>query len=371
MRHAAMILAVLLMTAGPLQALQLPGWLAFGKAVSEPAAPRPVVTEIVEDSGESSRWVPGVIASRNQVDMAFQTLGRMTARRVDLGDRVRKGEILAELATEDLAANTRAARAQLDAAEVQQRTALTTLDRTRALARRNVASAAQLEQAERAAAAAGAAVEQARSELAQAENTEGYATMKAPFDGVVSAVFETQGAVVNAGKPILRLSAEDEREAVIDLPEPALAGLPPDAVFTIWQRGDPGSEVPAILNRIDPLADTATRTRRLYLTLPPDTTLRLGALIRARLGSARDPALTIPEQAVFDRDASPHIWRVIREDGKGPSGPGRVEAVAIGTGATLMGRVLVTGGLTLGDEIVIRGVRSLSDGQAVGRRVDP
>ena len=51
--------------------------------------------------------------------------------------------------------------------------------------------------------------------------------MKAPFDGVVSAVFETQGAVVNAGKPILRLSAEDEREAVIDLPEPALAGLPP------------------------------------------------------------------------------------------------------------------------------------------------
>ena len=53
MRHAATILAVLLMTAGPLQALQLPGWLAFGKAVSEPAAPRPVVTEIVEDSGDA------------------------------------------------------------------------------------------------------------------------------------------------------------------------------------------------------------------------------------------------------------------------------------------------------------------------------
>lgn len=364
--RCAMLLLAALLGASPALALELPGWLAFGEAVSDPVAPRPVVTELVEDRGEASRWVPGAIASRNQVDMAFQTLGRMTARHVDLGDRVKAGDVLAELATEDLEASTRAASAALDAAEVQVTTADATLERTRALAGRNVASAAQLEQAQRAASAARAAAEQARSQLAQARNTQGYATMTAPFDGVISAVYETQGAVVNAGEPVLQLSSEDEREAVIDLPEQALVGLPPKAVFTVWQRNDPENEVAAELNRIDPLADTATRTRRLYLTLPPGTDLRLGALIRARLGSAGDPALTVAEAAVFESGGTPHVWRVLRT-----AEASHVEPVAIGTGPTLMGRVLVTEGLSLGEEVVIRGVHSLQPGQPVGRRVEP
>ena len=369
MKGCAQLLAVLstvALAAVPAHALQLPGWLAFGDPVSDPVAIRPVVTETVEDRGEALRWVPGVIASRNQVDMAFQTLGRMTIRHVDLGDRVRAGAVLAELATEDLQASTRAARASLDSAEVQVRTADATLERTRALAERNVASAAQLEQAQRAASAARAAAEQARSQLAQAQNTEGYAKMTAPFDGVVSAVYETAGTVVSAGEPVVQLSSEDEREAVIDLPEQALVGLAPEAVFTVWQRGDPNSEVPATLSRIDPLADRATRTRRLYLDLPPDTPLRLGALIRARLGNAGDPTLTVPEQAVFDLDGTSHVWRVNRE-----GEAAKVQAVPIKTGSVFLGRILVSEGLSMGDEVVIRGVHSLSDGQTVGPSVAP
>lgn len=349
------------------QAWHLPDWLDFSTSAQVAAPIRPIVSEIVEDRGAALRWVPGAVASRTQVNMAFQSLGRIVRRPADLGDRVRAGDALAELATEDLAAQTRAARAAVDAAEVQARTARTTLERTRALAARNVVSAAQLEQAERAAAAAAAAVQQVRSELVQAEDAEGYAIMAAPFDGVISAVFEAQGAVVSAGQPVLQLSAEDQREAVIDLPESALAGLARDAVFTVWQRSDPGHEIPATLDRIDPLADAATRTRRLYLTLPPDAPFRLGALIRARLGHEGDPALSVPEAALFSRDGRPHLWRVVRSD----AGAAHVEAVAVETGITLQGRVLVTGGIAAGDEVVIRGVNSLGEGQAVGRRVDP
>ncbi len=359
-----------LMWTMPAVALDLPAWLSFGSRAQEQLAPRPVVTEIVEDRGEAARWVPGIVQSRTQVTMAFQTLGRMVVRNAELGDRVRTGQVLAELATEDMAATTRAAQAAVDAAEVQLSTARTTLQRTEALAARNVASDAQLEQAQQAAAAAEAAAEQARSELVQAQDSENNATMIAPFSGVVSDVFEAPGAVVSAGAPILQLSAEDRREAVVDLPESAIVGLPSDATFTVWQRTDPDKQVTAVLDRIDPIADTATRTRRLYLTLPPDTPFRLGALVRARLGSAGEPVLTLPAAAIHVGDGRDIVWRVIRE-GEAADAAGRVEAVVVETSPALQDRVMVMSGLSEGDEVVIRGVHSLQDGQAVGRRVVP
>lgn len=366
-RATALVLAALMtLPALPATALTLPEWLRFGSYAEVTGPPRPVVTEIVEDRDANLRWIPGAVASKTQVSMAFQTLGRMIARHVDIGDRVEAGALLAELATEDLAATTRAARAAVDAAEVQLSTARTTLERTQALADRNVASAAQLEEAQRMMASAEAAAEQARSELVQAQDAEGYARMTAPFGGVVSAVHANPGAVVGAGEPILQLSADDGREAVIDLPESALAGLGERAVFSVWQRSAPEIEVPARLDRIEPLADSATRTRRLYLTLPEDAPFRLGALVRARFGTVGDPVLTLPVEAILPVPDGASVWRVIREGEQA-----HVEAVPVTTGASYQGRVIVTGGVAAGDEIVVRGVNSLKQGQAVGRRVEP
>lgn len=365
MRPVIVLLTALAMVR-PASALDLPDWLDFSSHAENSAPIRPVVTEIVEDRGSDARWIPGVVASRTQVTMAFQTLGRMVSRPVDLGDRVEQGQVLANLAAEDLAATTRAAEAALAAAEVQRDTARLTLERTQALTDRNVASAALLEQAQRAAAAAEAGAEQARSALVQARDAQGYARMTAPFAGVVSAVYEAPGSVLGAGTPVLQLSAENQREAVIDLPESALASLPEDAVFTVWQRTDPASQFRAVLDRIDPVADAATRTRRLYLTLPPDVPFRLGSLIRARLGTVSEPALMLSGAAIFQRDGAPHVWRVLRGDDAA-----QVQAVRITPTGGLHGHVLIGEGLQPGDEIVVRGVNSLVDGQPVGERVQP
>lgn len=363
---ALIVLLAVALAAAPAGALSLPDWLDFQSHAEAPAPVRPVVSEIVEDRGQDARWVPGVVASKTQVTMAFQTLGRMVSRPVDLGDRVEKGDVLANLAAEDLAAATRAAEAALAAAEVQRDTARRALERTQALAARGVATAAELEQAQQAAAAAEAGAEQARSELVQARDSQDYARMVAPFSGVVSAVYEAPGSVLGAGTPVLQLSAEDQREALVDLPESAIAALPAQAVFTVWQRTDPGRQVQATLDRIDPTADTATRTRRLYLTLPPDAPFRLGALIRARLGTAAEPALMISATAIFQRDGAPHVWRVLRQ-----GDTARVEAVPITPAAEFDGRILLAEGLNPGDEVVVRGVNSLTDGQAVAERVQP
>lgn len=394
----AVTAAAMAVTAMP--AAALPSFLQWGSRAEEPAPQiRPVVTEIVEDRRDDSRSIPGAVTSRTQTMLGFQTLGRMIARPVELGDMVEAGDLLAQLATEDLVATTRSAQASLESAEVQLTTARATLSRTLELARRGVATEAQLEQAQQAALAAEAAAEQARSELVRAQDAEGFAQLTAPFAGVISAVYEEPGTVVGAGVPIVQLSALDQLEAVIDLPEPSLAALPPDAVFTVWQRQKPQVEYTATLDRIDPMADILTRTRRLYLELPDAAPLRLNALIRARLGTAGQPALSLPVQALVDPTPAAdgasdsgrrtaQVWRVRRQAGttEGADAPdadaplipdtprdaaATVEAVRITVGPEVQGRVLVLEGLEAGDEIVIRGVNSLTDGQAVGRRVDP
>ena len=341
----------------------------FGKSQTPPPAPpRPVVSEILSPpSVTEARSVPGVIAARTQVNLGFQTLGRLTERGVEIGDRVEQGQVLARLDPEDLTGNVRAAQAGLDAATVQLRTAEATAERVRALTRRNVASRAQLEQAEQALAAATAAAAQASSELLRAQDAEGFAEMTAPFAGVVSAVYENAGAVVEAGAPVVQISAEDEAEAVIDLPESALADLPPDPVLTVWQDSDQAGATNATIGRIDPLADSATRTRRLHLELEDASGFRLGALIRARLASDGNSRLTLPEAAIVMQDGAPHVWRVTRDG----DGTGVVARVPVETGPVWQGRVPVSGAIAEGDEIVIRGVNSLDEGQQVGERQEP
>ncbi|AUH33786.1 efflux RND transporter periplasmic adaptor subunit [Paracoccus tegillarcae] len=348
----------------PAAAFQLPWQKDEAPAPAGP--PRPVVTEVVSDSDIKARSVPGLVVARQQVTLGFQTLGRLVARHVELGDDVVTGDVLAELDPDDLADNVRAASASLDAAEVQLSTSQATAERTRALARRNVASTAQLEQAEQALATAEASVGQARSELIRAEDAEGFARMAAPFDGVVSAVYANPGAVLTAGEQVLQLSAREAREAVIDLPDAALSELGDGAVFTVWQDDDPATETRATVDRIDPLADSATRTRRVHLSLDDGAHLRLGSLIRARVAGETEIAMTLPLQAVFDRDGLDHVWRVQRQGDQAV-----VELVHVVLGASLLGRAFVNSGLQQGDEVVIRGVNSLSEGQAVGERVAP
>lgn len=397
MRAAWVLCAALLAAAaGPAGALELP---FFGKGEAEappPAPPRPVVTEFAADTAAFNRSIPGVVAAVTEVRMAFQTLGRMTARPVDVGDRVAQGDLLARLAPEDLEGGVRAAEAAVAAAEVNLTTAENTAERARALASRNVASTAQLEQAEQGLAAAQSAVAQTRAQLESARNAEGFAVMTAPIAGVISDVQAAPGAVVAAGDPIMTLSSEDRLEARIDLTETQLRGLAPGDPFTIWR--DPATEagraeaeaegadpaqaasaaaaqtsppVEGIVSRIAPVADAQTRLRRVHLALPmavgETSGLRIGSLIRARRAGADALRLTVPAAAVVvGPEGGAGVWTVTRQ-GDG----GTVALTPVTLGATEGGRTEVTGGLTPGAEVVVRGVHSLTQGQAVGPRVAP
>lgn len=366
--------------AAALLALSAPAW-------AENAHPRPVVTEIMAETPPASRAFAGVIAPRTEAQLAFQTLGTMIARDVSVGDHVRRGAIVARLNPDDLESSVRAAEAAAEAAAVQLRTAEATAARTRALRERGVAAQAQLEQAERALAAGRAAEQQAQSQLARARDAEGFAAIAAPFDGVVTAVLKEVGMVVSAGDPVLVLASDDAREAVIDLPETLLSGLAPGAAFIVTPERDRDLAIPARVERIEPMADAATRTRRVHLALDGTVTLRLGALVRAHRAGSGAAMLTLPVEALREpANGAASVWvvtRALADPGAGDiaadggtaagtaPGIGTVAARPVAIGPDWMGRVEVTSGLTAGEEVVVRGVNSLNEGQAVGRAVAP
>ncbi|GLK66346.1 MULTISPECIES: efflux RND transporter periplasmic adaptor subunit [Paracoccus] len=352
--------------AGEVAAFSLP----WQKTQLQPdTAPRPVASILVSDDEGSGHSVPGVITARIEVMLGFQTLGRVTARNVDIGDIVKQGQVLATLDPDDLQGDVRAAEAAAEAAEVELSTALATAERTRALAQRNVATAAQLEQAERALATAQAARQQTRSELIRARDAEGFTVMRAPFDGVISEVFANAGAVVSAGEPVVRLSTQDGIEAMIDLPDAVLSGIRTGDPYEVWSEREPDRILTATVEQIEPVADAVTRTRRIHLELQEDADLRLGALVRARPAGAGASRLVLPETAILERDGASHVWVVTRQNN---TGEGTVSLRAIKTvGPPLNGYVTVASGLSPGEEVVIRGIRSLSEGQAVGRSVTP
>ena len=422
---AALTLAVLLAAGAPqgAAAFSLP-FLGGNEVAPPPGPPRAVVTEIVADRPATERSTPGVIASATEVQMAFQTLGRLVERNVDVGDRVAQGDILARLDPEDLAGSVRAAEAALAAAEVNLTTARATAERTRALAGRNVASRAQLERAEQGLSAAQSAADQARAGLERARNAESFTVMTAPISGVVSAVRATPGAVVAAGDPILTLAAETGLEATIDLPELQLAGIQPGTAYLVWRDHADARPTRGTVDRIAPVADAQTRTRRVYIKLDDASGFRLGSLIRARREGSGGDTLTVPAGAVVRAGDVPDAAPERRGDGTQarppepasgdesalssetatradtaaaaddvaakdlatatppPSSAGSVWVVTrtadgatvalqpVTLGASFGDRVEITSGLSAGAEVVIRGVHSLTDGQPVGRRLD-
>ncbi|RDW11678.1 efflux RND transporter periplasmic adaptor subunit, partial [Paracoccus thiocyanatus] len=111
---------VLLALAGTASGFDLP----WQKPPPAPAAGiRPVVSILVGDTQAAGHSVPGVIVARIEVALGFQTLGRVTARNVDIGDVVRRGDVTATLNPDDLQGDVRAAQAAVEAAQVELRTA--------------------------------------------------------------------------------------------------------------------------------------------------------------------------------------------------------------------------------------------------------
>jgi len=228
----------------------LAGCRAESTTTQQSEAPKPVqVAEVKLAPAGAAHAYTGVVRARREADIGFRVGGRMAARLAEVGGRVVAGLELARLDPTDLALSVRASEADLAAAEAQSRQAAADAGRSRTLRAAGHASSAFDDQRVAAARSAAERVAAARAQLDLARRRLDYAVLRAPGDGVVTALLAEAGQVVAEGQAVLRVANPEERELVVQVPETAVADLAAGrAEAAFWAR--PGEAFPARLREL-------------------------------------------------------------------------------------------------------------------------
>jgi RND family efflux transporter MFP subunit len=328
-----------------------------GPRAAAPEPPRPVqVAEIHFAPAEQPRAFAGVVKARREADIAFRAGGRIADRLVDVGATVVAGQELARLDPADIALSVRAAEADLAAAQAEARRALADAGRSRRLLAAGHVAAAFDDQRQATARAAEERAAAARAALDLARNRLDHAVLRAPGDGVVTALLAEAGQVVTEGQAVMRIADPAEREVVVQVPEGALPGLAGAAAQAVlWAR--PGQPVAARLREVAPQADPLLRTYAARFALPEAPAwAALGMTGTIRLSVEGAPVALLPASALHDRGEGPMVWKL---EGA------RVVAVPVEVARLGETQVALRGALAEGDRVVSLGPQLLDPGASV------
>lgn len=328
------------------------------------AQPRTVLAYAVDKgAGFSHAEYSGEVKSRHETALAFRVGGKLIERRVELGDRVVAGQVLARLDPADLAQSQKSAEALLAGAEAERTFARAEAERYRGLKAQQFVSQAALDAKETALKAAEEKVRAAAAQKMIAANQSGYAALTSDSAGVVSAVLAESGQVVAAGQAVVKVARTDEKEVLIALPENRVTELSKagDVAVTLWAA--PDKRYRGRVREIAPQADPVTRTYAARVAiLDADADVRLGQTARVRLKNAAGDALTlIPLGSVFQHGKQPAVWLIGGESAQ----LSRVHLRQIKVAAWREDGVAVQGGLAEGERIVAAGAHKLTEGEAV------
>lgn len=338
---------------------------AQNQASSGPSNPAPKPSLSIQTTvAQSARWpvvlpVTGSVAAWQEVVIGAEVGGMRIAQvLVQVGDRVKKGQVLVRLSASTLQADVAAARAALQEAEVHAREARAQAERVRPLAGSEALSAQQIDSLLAAAEAAESRVAGLKARLKSEELRLGYTRITAPDDGVITLRDALEGALAQAGQPLLRLQRQGRLEWRAEVPGPLLSPV------KVGQKArlQVGSEVvEGHVRQVGPTVDVHSRNGIVYVDVPESSSLRAGLFARGELLISEATVLTLPQSAVLLRDGFSYVFKV--------EGSQRVRQTKVETGQRQGDRVEVRNGLDASTPVVARGVGFLSDGDLV--RVSP
>jgi HlyD family secretion protein len=323
-------------------------------------APRPALTVTVTTPLRAT-VATGVAANGNVAPWQEAIVGaeangmRLAEVRVNVGDIVRKGQVLATFDSQMANADLAQSRAAVAEAEAMLAEAAANAQRARDLQPSGALSAQQVAQlltAERTAQARLEAVKAAQQvqqlRLQQAQ-------VLAPDSGVISARSATVGAVVPAGSELFRLIRQSRLEWRGEVAATELAQIKPGQKVTV---NGGGAAVTGTVRMVAPTVDAATRNALVYVDLP-DTAGRLkaGMFARGEFATGSSTALTLPQTAVLLRDGFSYVFTVAPD--------GRVSQGKVSTGRRSGDRVEILQGLDEKARVVARGGGFLADGDTV------
>ena len=320
---------------------------------------RPVrVLKLAADQMEVLAQFPGDVRARVESKLGFRVGGKIVSRKVNLGDVVKRGQILMQLDPQDLRLAQIQANAGLDAARSNHDLAQAELKRYQELREKNFVSEAVLDGKLSAYQAAKATYDQSIANYKGQKNQTGYATLVADIEGVVTGIDAEVGQVVAAGSSVVRVAQTADKDVVIAIPENQVDTLSKvsDIRVRIW--ANPNDVIVGKLRELSPIADAVTRTYTAKIAIPsasPDILLGMTAYVTFAEKSTQ-PMIRVPLTALLQDKGGSAVWVV---EG------GVVRLVPVQVAGPSGDAILLAGGVSAGQNVVTAGVNSLKPGQKV------
>ncbi len=321
---------------------------------------RPVKTiEIAKADETRTLDYSGSVRARTEMNLGFRINGKIIERLVDIGQRVKSGDLLARVDPADYQLSVRSAEASLDAAERQVETAELVRNRAEKLFAKQVSPKSQLEQAVLSYNQAVATRDSAKSTLEQARNQVSYAELRSDQNGIVTAVSADVGQVVGSGTPVVTVAVDGEKEVLIAVPEMDIAQFKPGKTVKAGFWSDDALTLQGKVREVAGSADPQSRTFAVRVSLPNDPNVLLGmtANIEATATNAKQ-AVSIPLSALTEKDKQPIVWTVDRA-------ATTVHARPVKVGDFTGDGVRISDGLKPGDLVVSAGTQFMTEGLKV------
>ena len=334
-------------------------------------APPVSLSDVVALDLEDRIEATGELVSPSHAMIAAEVGGRITSLYLEDGAAAASGARVLEIDPERRNLEVRAASAGNTEAKAALVEAQRAAERMRTLFKSNVASQAQLDQAETNLELARSRADGAAARLGETERALRDAEVTAPFSGMIAQRFVSVGEFVQPGTRLFELVALDPIEVEFRVSEIDSSRVAVGQTVGVRVAPFPDEQFQATVSVVSPIIDPASRTLRVKATLPnPDARLRPGLFARADLGVAhRDAVLMVPEEAILQRSDGQVVFRFVAGN--------RVERRVVKTGVAKDGRVEIVAGIAAGDRIVTRGHTALIDGGVVtvrspdGSALDP
>ncbi len=339
-------------------------------ACSKPTPPdEPIravkIMTVTVSSFASGYEFSGEVKARVESRLGFRVGGKIIQRQAELGQRVKAGQVLAQLDPQDYTLAADAARAQLQVAATQRDLAAADYKRFATLKEQNFISGAELERRESVLKAAQAQVDQAQSQLNVQANQAKYAVLVADVAGVVTAIEAEPGQVVMAGTPVVRIAADGVRDVVFSVPEDKVAGIKLGMPVKVrsWSQDAQAAAADAKVRELSASADPVTRTYQVKLALGAKTVSPpLGAtvvVLPEGLGGVQGlPVIKLPTSALRQEGQTSAVWLLDKASMTITS-----QAVQVLTADG--NEAVIASGLQPGMLVVSAGVHVLSAGQKV------
>jgi multidrug efflux system membrane fusion protein len=330
---------------------------------------RPVkVFRIGEPTINSVRDFAGEVRARVETPLSFRVAGKLLERKVDVGDRVRKGQPLAMLDSNDYRLAVQGLKAQLASAQADSTFLRDDLARYRELLTQQVISPPEFERHETAYTTARERAAALEAQLGQALNQLNYTELHADRDGVVTALDVEAGQVLAAGQAVVTLAQLDEKEIHFDVPEHRLPEIQRQQAVSVSLWSDDNRRLKAKIREIASAADPASRTYRVKATLLEGMdAAQLGMTATVHIAANTASRIAIPLSAVYtlqNQPDHPSVWLVDEQ-------AATVKSMPVRLGETLDGERIAVEGLAAGQLLVSAGVQRLAEGQAVRLPEEP